>query len=197
MDGLFSIGRYKTMVAAKRVRYGIIFGMWRAVKYFIILSPFLFSLSPVLIFPRALAQDQLMVVEYESVNPNDGFGYVWKRLGEKIKLSLLFFSTQKKVDYYEKILDSRLAELKYIVDRKDLNNIEKGSWRYSATAGQYADFILKKNLSDSRRGAVDLLKEHLTVVETFQKAFDPTTAEWRLVKQDADYLKIYISQLSN
>lgn len=142
-------------------------------------------------------QDRLVTVVYDSVNPKDGFKFIWKRLGEKTRLGLLAFFPEKKADYYKKVLDSRLAEMKYIVDNKDLNFIEKSSWRYSTIAGQYTEFVLKKNLIDKKKEAVDLLTEHLAVVETFQEAFDPTTAEWRLVKQDADYLKIYISQLSD
>lgn len=171
------------------------------IKYFIIvgfiLSAFLrvaWAEDPI---PQTEEQKGLVVVAYDSVNPKDGFAFIWKRLGEKAKLVLFSFFPEKKADYYKKILDSRLAEMKYIVDNKDLNHIEKGSWRYSTIAGQYTEFILKKKLANKKKDAVNLLTKHLVVVETFQEAFNPTTAEWRLVKQDADYLRIYISQLSD
>lgn len=147
--------------------------------------------------PQVEEQKGPIAVAYDSVNPKDGFKFILKRLGEKSWLRVLSLSPRSKADYYKKVLDSRLAEMKYIVDNKDLNFIEKSSWRYSTIAGQYTEFILKKNLIDKKKDAVHLLTEHLAVVETFQEAFDPTTAEWRLVKQDADYLRIYISQLSD
>lgn len=182
--------------------------MRRAIKFFNIIKYFIlagFVLSTFLHntvlaqtpAPQIGEQKILMAVAYDSVNPKDGFKFILKRLGEKVRLGILSLSPGRKADYYKKVLDSRLAEMKYIVDNKDLNFIEKSSWRYSTIAGQYTEFVLKKDLIDKKKEAVDLLAEHLAVVERFQEAFDPTTAEWRLVKQDADYLKIYISQLSD
>lgn len=175
--------------------------LFTIIKYFIIvgfvLSAFLHTVSAQTLIPQTREQKGPMVVAYDSVNPKDGFKFILKRLREKAGLGVLSFFPGKKADYYKKVLDSRLAEMKYIVDNKDLNYIEKGSWRYSTIAGQYTEFILKKNLANKKKETVDLLTKHLVAIETFQEAFDPTTAEWRLVKQDADYLRIYISQLSD
>lgn len=91
----------------------------------------------------------------------------------------------------------RLAELKHIVDKRDIANIQTSTQRYSATAGQLTEFVLqKKNLADKKAEARELLLSHLPVVEELKSAYNDTTAEWRFVEHDVDYLKIYISQLS-
>ena len=84
-----------------------------------------------------------VAVTYEAVNPGNDFAYIIKRLQEKIILAILSFSDSRKLQYYEKLLGARLSELKFVVDKKDIANIQTASQRYSATAGELTQFILQ------------------------------------------------------
>lgn len=134
-------------------------------------------------------------VTYEKVNPNDGFSYIQKRFGEKIKLIILSFSANSKENFYKELANRRIAELKYIIDNKDVNNFEIATIRYSSTIGEWAEFIINKKLEEKKKPAIEVLTSHLPVVEQLMTGFDGTTAEWRFVKQDADYIRIYTSKL--
>lgn len=136
-------------------------------------------------------------VSYEAVNPKDGFSYTLKRLKEKVTLGVLFIWPQKKSNYYEKILNTRLAELKYVSDSKDLNQIENSTKRYAAAAGNYTEYILSHdNLKDSKNHAKDLLNSHLVEVDKYKNNFESTRAEWRFVEDDVNSLKILLTKLS-
>lgn len=168
-------------------------------------SIILFSCLVLLVFSyseNTLAQvnfedKKSMTVTYESVNPKDGFNYSLKRLKEKVTLGMLFVWPQKKSDYYEKILNVRLAEVKYVTDNKDLNQIENSTKRYAAAAGNYTEYILsKESLKDNKNHAKDLLNSHLIEVETYKNNFESTRAEWRFVEDDVNSLKILLTKLS-
>lgn len=157
---------------------------------------FLFT-SRAIILAQASPESNAMEVAYEKINPNGGFGYVTKRLGEKVKLFFLSFSRENKEGYYAELAGRRLAELKYVIEKEDLNNFEIATIRYSSTVGEWTEFILDEKLEERKRSAVEVMTKHLPVVEKLMTKYDGTTAEWRFVKQDADYLNIYISKLQN
>lgn len=134
-------------------------------------------------------------VRYEATNPNDGFGFISKRLGEKLKLFLYSPLPNKKAGFYEKLTTTRLAELKYVIEKGDMANFEKATIRYSTTVGMWVDFINKNKLDNRRSHAAETLSNHIPVIEQLMTKYDPTTAEWRFVKEDLDYVSIYISQV--
>lgn len=136
-----------------------------------------------------------MVVTYEKANPSDGFIYFRKRFGEKLMLFFLSFSAERKERYYSELTNRRLAELKFVIDNGDMYNFEKVTTRYSSTVGMWVDFIINKRFTDRKEPAVAVLTGHIPQVEQLMAKYDPTTAEWRFVKHDVDYLKIYISKL--
>lgn len=133
----------------------------------------------------------------ESVNPDNGFAYMRKRATEKLSLLLYSFSPPQKTNYYIELSNKRLAELSYLVEKGDMYNFEKATTRYSSTLGTLAEYIQKKHLNDQKAKAIETLSTHEPVLEKLLHKFDATTAEWRFVKQDKDYLQIYTSQLKN
>jgi hypothetical protein len=151
---------------------------------------------PVLLAPSiAFGQnneDPSANVKYEKVNMKDGSRYLIKRLEEKTILFFLSFNSEKKINYYEKLLNVRLAELKYIVDNKDIANIQVASQRYFTTAGELTNFLVSKGASSSKKEEVkNLFSEHIKIIEIFKGTYDNTTAEWRLLRDDANYLIDY------
>lgn len=157
---------------------------------------FLFT-SRTIILAQASPEPSVMEVAYEKTNANSGFGYVTKRLGEKVKLFFLSFSAEGKESYYTELAGRRLAELKYVIEKEDKNNFEIATIRYSSTVGEWIEFILDEKLDERKEPAAGILTKHLPVVEKLMTKYDGTTAEWRFVKQDFDYLNIYISKLQN
>lgn len=136
---------------------------------------------------------QMIQVPYETINPKDGFKFSFKRLQEKIMLTLFSFYPQPKLNYQKDLLTKRLAELKYVVDNKDISNLQTTSQRYYSQAGQLTEFVLKNNLG--KHGLKDQLSSHLLVLEVLKKQYNDTTAEWRFIEHDVDYIKNYINQL--
>src|SRR3989338_1869818 len=143
-------------------------------------------------FAKAQATD----VQKENTNPGDGFGFIGKRIGEKFKLFIYSPFPKAKENLYEDLVKRRLAELKYVIEKPDMANFEKATIRYSTTVGTWAEYIQKKKLNDQKQSAVETLSSHLGVVEKLMTKYDPTTAEWRFVKHDFDFLNIYISKLA-
>lgn len=157
-------------------------------KVFILVSLILFNL----LVTQARAEE-LKEISYERTNPGS-FSYSIKRFREKTLLFLLSPVPSKKTKVHKLVLNSRLAELNKVVDEKNIAHIEKSSQRYSATVGEYTDRVLSKAVN-SKEEAEKLLGEHRTHVESFLVNFDSTTAEWRFIKHDLDYLDLNLQKL--
>lgn len=132
----------------------------------------------------------------QSVSPRDGYKYLFKRGCEETWLFFLSVSKSAKADYYQKLLERRLSELYTISENEDLAHIEKASQRYFTTAGKLTEFVVKKKLTNKFGPINDLFKAHLIVLEQAKLNFDSSTAQWRFLEDDINYLKTYSSQLS-
>ena len=132
-------------------------------------------------------------ITYEKVNPGS-ISYTFKRLKEKTLLLIFSPVPSRKTKIYESLLGARLGELKKVVDEKNKGLIEKAAQRYWSTAGEYTDHILS-NDTNRKEEAKNLLEYHRLLVESFLPNFDGTTAEWRFVKHDLDYLDLNLQKL--
>lgn len=132
----------------------------------------------------------------ESVNPESDYNYILKRMKEKFILMFLSFSVDKKANYYTKLVNVRLAELKHVVSNKDIANIQTSSQRYFSTAGQLEQYLLKNNLSNTKGLAKDLFTSHISKLEVLRDTYSYDTSEYRFIQDDINYLKSYISDLS-
>lgn len=171
-------------------------------KRFLVIIYLSFLFLPAFV-PYVFAQEQssplwaIKNVPFEEVNPTDGFKYLLKRLGEKVKLLVLTTNPATKASFYKTTLGRRLSELKFVIEKPEMAYFEKATLRYSATAGVLTDYVLKKGLTSEKAEVSKLLSSHLPVVQKLMEVYDPTTAEWRFVKQDADYLQLYLEQLKD
>lgn len=135
-------------------------------------------------------------IEPQSVNPKDGYRYSIKRAWEKGVLFVLSVSKEKKVDYYQELLDKRLSELYKISEGKEIAQIEKGTQRYFTTAGELSEFIINHRLTGKIDSTRELFEKHLVALESFEQNFNPSTSEWRFLEDDINYLKTYLSRLT-
>lgn len=150
------------------------------------------------IFSPVIARADDNGYQNESVTPKDGYKYTFKRLREKAKLLMLSFSPDRKLDYYQELLNFRLSELASIARNKDIANIQTGSQRYSTTAGEIAQFVKHNPGLDKRKEQTkEIFSKHSKIIEDLEKNYNDTTAEWRFLKHDFDYLNLYDQQLSN
>lgn len=141
-----------------------------------------------------LSADGSLTLDYESVNPSDDYRYVLKRLKEKILLLVYSYSPSKKADYYLELTNNRLAELKHIVDKKDIANIETGSNRYSATIGELTQFINENDLINKKGGVKETLAVHIKILELLRDKF-PGGAGWLFIQQNIDSTKINLEKI--
>lgn len=138
-------------------------------------------------------------ITYQDINPTDGYQYLLKRLKENIWLAMLAVNNGAKADFYLKLVEIRLAELKYTVDKGDISNVETVSRRYAATAGQATELISSVNPSIQRQILVDKLEQHILILKSLQSAFgnDELKAGWRFLEDDINSLKSYLSELKS
>ena len=115
------------------------------VKRIISIICIIFTIFYVINLPVVVAQSE-DTIKYETISPKYGYKYLFKRLREKITLAVLSRNPSRKADFYSQLLDRRLAELKQVVDEKDIANIETTSQRYSATMGELVNLIKQDNL---------------------------------------------------
>lgn len=134
-------------------------------------------------------------LEYEKVNPDNTFPYAIKRIREKISLKFFSFSKNKKADYLESLSATRLAELKYVVDKKNMADFEVATKRYYTAAGDYSNFITKNNLGDKKEEAKRFLSSNIPLLKKLRDSFDYRTAEWRFMQDDVNYVKLYLQNL--
>ena len=93
----------------------------------ILISPFNFIDAEDLATPSS--GQQSITISNQSVNPNDGLNYLFKRVREKIGL-LFAFTDKNKIKIYKNLVNVRLAELKYIVENKNMAYFEQTTNRY-------------------------------------------------------------------
>jgi hypothetical protein len=148
-----------------------------------------------IVFADNAANSGPSTISAESVNPGDDYRYIIKRLQEKITLFILGFSSQKKADYYVKLTAVRLSELKHVVDKKDIANIQTTSQRYAAVSGELTTFILDKNLTSYKQKVVDVMSAHIPNLEKLRDTYPYSSSEYRFVQDDINSLKSHISQL--
>lgn len=146
----------------------------------------------------ALGQNQeisKLQITDESINPGSGYAYSFKRLKENITLDLLSIFSDKKANYYLKLVSTRLAELKYVIFNKDEDDFQTSSQRYFSTAGQATQFILDKNLNSIKGPAKDLFTSQMSKLDVLRDSFPYDTAQYRFIQDDINYLTSYITQL--
>lgn len=145
--------------------------------------------------PSITPEIKAVDVKLESVNPPDGMPYFFKRVREKVSL-FLAFSDESKVKIYQGMVRVRLAELKYVVEKKEMGYFEQTTLRYFSTAGQLTSVLMKSNKKDQSTLVKNEFSSQIPVLEKLRDNYDATTAEWRFIQDDINYLKGYMNDLS-
>lgn len=133
-------------------------------------------------------------VTYESVNPPDGLPFLLKRVKEKIGL-FFSLSNESKINNYKKLTEIRLAELKFIIEKKQMGYFEQSTQRYFTTVGQLTALVISKNVKNQYNPIREELLSHIPVLTKLRDSYDFDTAEWRFVEDDINYIKGYIDKI--
>jgi hypothetical protein len=138
----------------------------------------------------------LVFLNVSVANPASGPFYSLKRLYEKTQLSLKS-SPKDKLSYQCELLDKRLTELVFIVEKGVSPAVLSSSLRYSTTAGQITELIINNDLTDEAKIAEEKFETHLSVVESLPQKYTGDESETKFITDDANYLRVYIDQLSS
>lgn len=154
---------------------------------------FAVSLSLYLASPFAVYADISQSIKEPLIKPGAGFYYLFKRGYEKI-LEKFQFSNASKLNYHQNLLLTRLSELKYVAERKDLGELQKSTERFSFEAGKLTQ--LSEKLSGIDKTSIrNKFKEYKQVLEKLRDLYIYNSSFWRLIQYDIDTLDILSKKL--
>lgn len=129
-------------------------------------------------------------------NPGNEQLYKVKRFEEKLFLAV-HSTPQQKADYYSLLLDRRLEELIFVVDSKDFSHVWQTASRYSSTAGEATDLIVRYNLEDKAEALQEQLRSHQPKLQELLQHYSlKEDGDWKFIEDDVNYLDLYIIRLS-
>lgn len=138
----------------------------------------------------------------DKINPYYFPFYPLKRFQEKVYLTLKLGNTAQ-ANYYQVLLDNRLKELVSISGGNDLVQVTSASSRYSTTAGELVNLIVKNNLQSEVTLILDQIRDHQTRLKvTHDKLLNkfgvvPTLEQRKQLQASMDALSIYSQAISN
>lgn len=120
--------------------------------------------------------------------------YPAKRLFEKI-LEKFKFTSETKEKYYKDLMQERLAELKYTVDKGYLDQVEKSSQRVSYQVGVLTDYVKGKKLENNKQNLNDLFKEDIIILEKLRDKYPANSSYWMLIQHIINSYNLNLQKL--
>ncbi|KKU10929.1 MAG: hypothetical protein UX13_C0001G0020 [Candidatus Woesebacteria bacterium GW2011_GWB1_45_5] len=156
---------------------------------------FLKPIAALLIFFFVLLSSPSSVLaEYDFNTTVQGKSSVWGRVGEKAGLFLKFSKNSKAV-YWRKLLDIRLAELKYSVEDDKIDFVEETASRYSTYLGHYTNYLAKKNLTGEKDITLSMFAKHQGILSSLRDKFEYDSAWWLSIQHDINTIDILKAKL--
>jgi hypothetical protein len=153
--------------------------------FFLTFSLFFLSLSPVFASPTNFSQEEkemLALDGHESISPGSLL-YPVKRLGEKIKLSLLK-NRETKAEYVALLLSRRFKEMVYLDEQEKSGFLVESANRFNATAGQ-----IKSDFYPPEEKLKAQLPSYLSALEKLRDKSPANTANWLTFQQCLDTIR--------
>lgn len=147
-------------------------------------------LIPGFIFAADAGQLQL---PQTSVNPGS-FYYPFKRLIEKGRERFVFSAGQKKA-LYTSLLNTRLAELNFVVGNRLLSEIQGSSERFSYQAGILAEEVITQNKADEKQNLIKQFELYSKFLDGLRDKYPANSSFWMLIQHDINTLKILSENL--
>lgn len=127
------------------------------------------------------------------VNPGS-FYYSLKRLWEK-GMERIQFNEQSKINYNQKLLKIRLAELIYVVDNKFLSELQISSERFSYYAGVLTNELIKQENIENKQKIIGEFEKYGKSLEKLRNVYPANSSYWMLVQHDINTLSILTERL--
>lgn len=121
---------------------------------------------------------------------------LFEKISEKISL-MLKFNQEDKADYYQELLDKRLAEIEFVTENGQGDLIEETSSRYATYLSTVSDFIISNKINNKKDSVLKTLEEHLKVLESIQSNFEFESGWWILIQHDINLVKDAKNKINN
>jgi len=157
----------------------------------IILASFLFFLT--VFQPLIITAEESISIKNEAINPSS-FYYPLKRLLEKGKEKFMF-SNEAKKSFYETLLKTRLAELKFVVENKFLSEVQQSSERFAYQAGILTEELVKQRRSEDKVKIIKDFEKYSKFLENLRDKYPANSPYWLLIQHDINSLKILSERL--
>lgn len=132
---------------------------------------------------------------FEEQETNPGMpNYNIKRLLEKISERILFMS-DSKISYVQKLLKRRFSELKFIVENKNLDEVQKASERFAYQAGILTELVTEKPQKEKQR-VIALFKNYKDDLNVLKFNFELDSSYWILMLHDINTLDSLTARLT-
>jgi hypothetical protein len=145
--------------------------------------------SPISVFAN---QNDLPNVNLSPVS----FFYPLKRIYEKAIIRF-YFNSNRKVDYYKSLVQERLAELNYVVEKEYLSEVEKSSQRFSYQVGSLTDFIVDKKFVNMNADLGNLFKKDRVILERLRDNYPANSSFWMLIQHSINSIDINQQKLKS
>ena len=132
-----------------------------------------------------------ITIKNETINPGS-FYYSFKRAWEKVSEKLQF-GEQSKINFYESLLKTRLAELNFVVEKKLLSEVQTASERFSYQAGILSSEIVKTNKDKEK--TIKEFKQMQIFLDKLRDKYPANSSFWMLVQHDINTLTILSDKL--
>lgn len=145
-------------------------------------------------------QNRVLAAEFylpdTTINPDKYLFFSIKRLIEK---AVVFtkFSKNSKMDYYKDLTLRRMAELKYVVEKKLIGEVETSTQRLSYQVGVLSDYLSsnKKDLAEKRQTVRDLFLNYNRILENLRDEYPANSSYWMLVQHSINSIDINLEKL--
>lgn len=151
---------------------------------------FIFFLIPLNVF----ASDAVLELKPEMINPGHSL-YTFKRAIEKVQEKLLF-NQEKKINFEARLLEKRVSELNFLVNKKKLTPIERASQRLSAQSGVYVQ-ELERAKSNNIEGVLTKFNDYRNLLGILRDNFPANSAYWLLIQQNIDTLNVLAEKIND
>lgn len=147
----------------------------------------------VVVFLISFIASQLLfgLSNISSITGNEAF----QRIAEKVILFTKLDSVSKAT-YLLSLLDIRLTEVENIVNNQDYSLFMASSSRYSTTAGNLTDLVIRSKSKVLQRMVLEKFSNHQIILQKLLQKRDAKHEDWKFIEDDVNYLHIYTDKLS-
>lgn len=153
----------------------------------------------ILLFFQGLSQTIFATSDFniskQTINPGSIY-YPLKRLIEKILVNFQI-DPKSKASFYENLVQTRLAELKYVAEKNYLDQVERSSQRVSYQVGILTDYLIAQELDDKKGQIVNLYGQDKVILEQLRDKYPANSSFWMLIQHVINSINLNLEKFEN